>query len=579
MIRSFYTYGLGIVLFIGILILLFSKSESLFATDIQSMEYSVQDSTYIKSRSVYSKKYPFIRYELNYPEWQDSLALTTFYKALSRADKRKVKVLHIGDSHVQADFFTGEIRDQMQYIFGHGGRGMVFPYAAAGTHATRDYRTWSFGVWRFARNIQSNPEFTLGISGATIYTEDVQAGFRFQFRDGFIEDKDLVLKLYCDKNERVFDAQIIYPSGDTIPIQCSIEDGLPYAKIVLPSPPKDFTIRLDRNSEKATYFQCYGLSIESISGKGLLYHSVGINGAGYTAILRQGLMPEQIREINPDLVVVDLGANDFYPKIIDQPVFEENLRNVVRVIRAVCPTVSILVTCSQDIYCRKRNVAECKRFAAIARNIAFEMNCGFYDYYRISGGQYAMNKWYQHQLAKPDRVHLTANGYAIKGELYVQAYLNGFLQWMRGSKDAFILDEIPEPAQSLPVSGDALPVNSTKYIVKSGDNLGSIAQRFGVTVTQLKKWNALNSDRISIGQKLVVNQSATASPIPKPAEAKPEVKSPADKSVVAKTVYTVRSGDSLWSIAQKHGTTVEKIRKLNALNSDALKPGMKIKLP
>jgi LysM repeat protein len=44
-------------------------------------------------------------------------------------------------------------------------------------------------------------------------------------------------------------------------------------------------------------------------------------------------------------------------------------------------------------------------------------------------------------------------------------------------------------------------------------------------------------------------------------------------------IYTVKSGDTLWGIAQTHSCTVEQIKELNGISSSALKPGMKIKLP
>jgi LysM repeat protein len=584
--RTVYTIGILSVLLICLFAGFKSSIRGVEVTSILPRKFlPVRDSVYIQSALKYNRTYSFIQYSLNIPEWKDSIALNKFFTALSRSDKRKAKVLHIGDSHVQADFFTGEIRDRIQQVFGAGGRGLIFPYASAGTHGTRDYRTYSYGVWKYAKNIHSVPELTIGLTGATIYTEDVTAGFRFQFREGFIQEKDLILKIYCDKGPRSLDAQVIYPGGDTILVNCSSNDGLPYAKVLLPRAPNDFSIRFIQNTEESSYFQCYGLSIENISQQGVLYHSVGINGAGYTALLRQGLMPEQLKEISPDLVVIDLGANDFYPKIIDQPVFEENLREILRIIRGVCPGISILVTCSQDIYCRKRNVAECKRFAAIARSVAFEMDCGFYDYYRISGGQFAMNKWYQNQLAKPDRVHLTASGYAVKGELYFNAFLNAYLKWMKGERDSFL---IPESLVSSIVPA-LTPVESTvpsstarKYTVRSGDNLGSIAQRYGVSVSQLKSWNGLRSDQIRIGQVLKVSVSAappkTGGEKPASVQPKPVSKSGSPSNSSSK-IYTVKSGDTLWGIAQAHSCTVEQIKGLNGISSSALKPGMKIKLP
>jgi len=294
------------------------------------------------------------------------------------------------------------------------------------------------------------------------------------------------------------------------------------------------------------------------------------------------MMPEQLKEMNPDMICIDLGANDFYPKTIDKPVFEENLRNIIKLMKGVCPGVSIIISCSQDIYCRKKNIAECKAFAEIARNIAFEMQCGFYDYYHISGGQYAMNKWLIQKLAKPDKVHLTAEGYYVKGELYFNAMMNSYLYWLSHPGNSLLrsqninLTNVSNAVEAMPVpekeEENTKAYATHTYKVVAGDNLGSIAFRFGTSVVKLKEWNELESDQIRIGQILhIYSESKTVTSAPQktnPPKSSSEVKS-----------YTVKSGDSLWKISQKYQTTPEKIRQYNQLKSDKLVPGMKLRIP
>jgi membrane-bound lytic murein transglycosylase D len=173
----------------------------------------------------------------------------------------------------------------------------------------------------------------------------------------------------------------------------------------------------------------------------------------------------------------------------------------------------------------------------------------------------------------------------VKGELYLNAFLNAYLKWMKGERDSFL---IPESLVSSIVPA-VKPVESTaplgtaqKYTVRSGDNLGSIAQRYGVSVSQLKSWNGLRSDQIRIGQVLKI--SASAAPpktvVEKSATVQPKsVPKPGGASSSGSKIYTVKSGDTLWGIAQAHACTVEQIKVLNGISSSALKPGMKIKLP
>ena len=100
------------------------------------------------------------------------------------------------------------------------------------------------------------------------------------------------------------------------------------------------------------------------------------------------------------------------------------------------------------------------------------------------------------------------------------------------------------------------------YTVKSGDSLWSIANRFGTTVAVLKELNNLNTNELSVGQVLKLPGSTSSS-----------------ESGITSNTYTVKSGDSLWSIARKHNTTVSEIQKLNQLSSTLLQVGQVLKLP
>ena len=109
--------------------------------------------------------------------------------------------------------------------------------------------------------------------------------------------------------------------------------------------------------------------------------------------------------------------------------------------------------------------------------------------------------------------------------------------------------------------------------MKSGDVLGKIAERHGCTVAQIKAWNNLTSNNIQIGQKLKVSGSASAS-------ATSASKPAADSSNGEYIIYTIKSGDSFYSIAKNYpGISAQDIMDFNSLSSSKIKPGMKIKIP
>jgi membrane-bound lytic murein transglycosylase D len=113
------------------------------------------------------------------------------------------------------------------------------------------------------------------------------------------------------------------------------------------------------------------------------------------------------------------------------------------------------------------------------------------------------------------------------------------------------------------------------YRVKSGDYLGKIAQRYGVSVSQIKRWNGLRSDNLRVGQRLNINSGKPAVAGSSSSSSGNSSKRPAN----APKEYTVREGDSLWTISRKYpGLTIEDIKKWNGMRNDNLTPGTRLKL-
>ena len=110
------------------------------------------------------------------------------------------------------------------------------------------------------------------------------------------------------------------------------------------------------------------------------------------------------------------------------------------------------------------------------------------------------------------------------------------------------------------------------YTVKKGDNISIIAANNKVTIDDLKLWNNLENTVVKVGAKLLIQK-----PVENVAEvATTEVKK-RNKYQELK-LYIVQKGDSLYTISQKHNTTVADIKKLNGNKAENLQPGMKLKI-
>ena len=115
------------------------------------------------------------------------------------------------------------------------------------------------------------------------------------------------------------------------------------------------------------------------------------------------------------------------------------------------------------------------------------------------------------------------------------------------------------------------------YKVKSGDYLGRIASRYGVTVNQIKNWNNLKSNNIQVGQTLYIYKNGGGPAAPATSGSSGASSQPKNSSAA---IYTVKTGDTLYKIAAKYpGVSAENIKKANGLKSDTIKAGQKLTIP
>ncbi|MCA1010004.1 LysM peptidoglycan-binding domain-containing protein [Halobacillus halophilus] len=103
--------------------------------------------------------------------------------------------------------------------------------------------------------------------------------------------------------------------------------------------------------------------------------------------------------------------------------------------------------------------------------------------------------------------------------------------------------------------------------VEAGDTLWRISQKYEASVTELKSWNGLSSNVIYVGQQLVVDKTNNST-----------IEDSGSPSSTNVRTYTVKSGDSLWAIANRHGMSVSALMNLNHLSSATIYPNQKIKV-
>lgn len=367
-----------------------------------------------------------------------------------RADIRNsanipVSIVHIGDSHLQADFATGEIRSDLQFDYGNAGRGLISPLRLSGTNEPHDYSFSSTQAWNAVKLMNQTWHRTMGFTGTSITPVTTSSNFMVSTSEK--EDYNPFSSITVFHKGQFFVTSITDADGNAIPF--------------VATPSKDYTyidLTQDINAARI-YFESAGdLTVfgAALSGKrpGLFYHTIGNNGATYDTYNRIGNVGMGIAPLHPDLVIVSLGTNEAFG-IVDRHRFKESIDRLVENIKNNNPEAAILLVtpmeCQRSVYStvtvpskkrkgkkkrRRRRVTKRVRSFKTNSNISTvrnvimdygkEHHIAVYDWYTVAGGDNASSKWINSGLFSNDRVHHSLKGYRIQGELMYRALKSAF---------------------------------------------------------------------------------------------------------------------------------------------------------
>ncbi|MEE0947762.1 MAG: GDSL-type esterase/lipase family protein [Bacteroidales bacterium] len=333
--------------------------------------------------------------------------------------KGQVRILHIGDSHLQADFFSGRVRANFQSILPglQGARGVICPYMKG---CPDSYKITYSTQWQHY-NILSKEQST--IFANTVYTTGKNASIRIavNHRNPIKYDFDKV-RIYHSPLKPQERIDIDYPSYKKI----AVEDG--YTVFFLNGYTDTINISVNKTSNDTLFIHGFYFDNEDA---GVVYNVTGVNSAEARHYLKIK-SDESLKTLGLDLVIISLGTNDCY-EASGVESFASNLTELVAKIREQIPDVAILLTTPSDCWYKKKYVNKrMKEARNIIKEVAKQNNCAVWDWYEVMGGEGASSKWVDRQLMQKDRVHLTLNGYYLQGDLLFNAL------WSEVEKKIFV---------------------------------------------------------------------------------------------------------------------------------------------
>lgn len=325
------------------------------------------------------------------------------------------KIVHIGDSHIQAGFFTGEVRSLLTSYYNDTAIsvGYVFPYNLAGTNSPSDYSFTSNSNWTFRKVITTDECIGAGLSGMIMETTDINPSLSVSLKSKKNGDK------YFDEITVLFESESneikVLPEGIKFDVKSKDAN---HVHLKFDSPVSEANIQFDG---KGARLSISGLILENSKSK-IVYNSAGLNGADVKSYLRAASLGNQLALINPQLVIVSLGTNDAYHPLFDASTFNTLLDSLINKVKQAVPKSTILLTIPGDHLVSRINpnpnlllVKEAIITAAI------ENGCCIWDFHSLMGGEGSIRIWDGMGLTAPDLLHLNAKGYRLQGELLFEA--------------------------------------------------------------------------------------------------------------------------------------------------------------
>ncbi|MGX5820226.1 GDSL-type esterase/lipase family protein [Chitinophaga lutea] len=343
--------------------------------------------------------------------YQDT-ALYALFGKLEQAGHDTVNIFHLGDSHVQAGFFPGAVAAVLKARFGNAGPGFVFPYSLAGTNGPDQFR-WSSNVrWESERIVDKQWTAPRAPGGIVLYSKAPVAQVNARLPEGI---------------QRWLSISDLY-KGDSIEADHEIH---------LPKTADHFT-----DSWEGTRLAFYGMILRN-GEPGVLYHSVGINGAQFMHYNRsEGVIEAQMRYFQPQLVILSLGTNEAFGGVTPAQLRAE-METMTRAIRTHAPGAAILFTTPPSGMMKKRQKPYRKkgskkvyyRTSYVRNTLTGPLRDAMLSFCRDNG--YAcwdlyglMNQDQRFKRAwSPDHIHFNANGYRLQGQLLGDALLQSYSRW------------------------------------------------------------------------------------------------------------------------------------------------------
>lgn len=353
--------------------------------------------------------------------------LKNFFNALKNSKSSQVRIAYYGDSAIEGDLISGDIRERLQKDF--GGMGVGFLTITSQDITFRATTKHSFSNdWKTVSILTANPEkLPIGISGFTSVPKNgswvkYEATNKFNHTKGFTTVK----VFYTDAKA----SSIKYSFNNGAEQTANLETGSGLKVLTLTSNSDAKSIKITATQDNQAAF--FGVSLEK--GNGVYVDNFPLRGNSGVSLrsITDNIFKDFGKMFKHDLVILQFGLNMVSTGESNMNWYENQMKKVIEYIKDVNPNVSILLLGVGDKSIKRGSnfITDPLVLTIIdaQKKIARDTKIAFWDILEAMGGRNSMDKWVNANppLASKDYVHLTHEGSTKVAGLLTDAILDAF---------------------------------------------------------------------------------------------------------------------------------------------------------
>jgi lysophospholipase L1-like esterase len=345
-----------------------------------------------------------------------------FSDAVKNAKIKNVRIAHYGDSAIEGDLISADLREELQSLFGGKGAGYLSITSQDISFRTTTKHSFS-NDWKTAAIATSNPDrLLLGIDGSVSIPKSASSWVKYEATGRHNVTSFNQVRIFYSNAKK---SSIKYSINNGAEQSAELTPGSDVKQLILKTPNAK-SIKITAGMAEQAHF--YGVSLDS--GEGIHVDNMPLRGNSGVDLrnITPGVMKEFNRHLQYNLIILNFGLNLIGE--VNEKWYEREMSKVVEQFKTAFPQSSILIVGVGDKSTKKgsRFVTDpgVLKLIEAQENIAKKTGVAFWNLFEAMGGENSMNEWVNANppLAFKDHTHINDHGAKMVAQLLSKAIID-----------------------------------------------------------------------------------------------------------------------------------------------------------